>query len=194
LDCFDFFTASDPTHGFVDYVSKDEANRLGLLNVTSSGAFRMAADSKHVPSSKNGRKSIRLSSKQSFNSGLFIIDLAHMPAGCGTWPAFWLVGPSWPHHGEIDIIEGVNLQTAVQTTLHTNSGCSMASENPDDFTGSWGKGSNGKPCTNCDVNAAGQYNNQGCGVIGAADTYGAPFNAKQGGVFATEWTTAGIQV
>jgi beta-glucanase (GH16 family) len=138
LDCFDFFTASDPTHGFVDYVGKDEANSLGLLNVTAGGAFRMAADSKNVAAS-SGRKSIRLSSKKAFTTGLFIIDLEHMPAGCGTWPAFWLVGPSWPHHGEIDIIEGVNLQTSVQSTLHTGTGCTMAGEDPAEFTGTWGK-------------------------------------------------------
>ena len=23
--------------------------------------------------------------------------------GCGTWPAFWLVGPNWPNGGEIDV-------------------------------------------------------------------------------------------
>ena len=69
----------------------------------------------------------------------------------------------------------------------------MASE-ADHGTGSWGKGSNGQPCTNCDVKAAGQYNNQGCGITGSANSYGAPFNANRGGVFATEWTAAGIQV
>jgi hypothetical protein len=29
----------------------------------------------------------------------------------GTWPAYWLCGPNWPQGGEIDIIEGVNLDT-----------------------------------------------------------------------------------
>ena len=102
-------------------------------------------------SSGRGRKSIRLTSKKAFDSGLVIIDLSHMPgssqhmrfvhygpirvrsylllryiaAGCGTWPAFWMVGPQWPSHGEIDIIEGVNVQTNVQTTLHSSEGCDM---------------------------------------------------------------------
>ena len=55
--------------------------------------------------------------------------MEHVPAGCGTWPAFWLVGPEWPTHGEIDIIEGVNMQTDVISTLHTNEGCTQAGDN-----------------------------------------------------------------
>ncbi|KAH9027702.1 concanavalin A-like lectin/glucanase domain-containing protein [Lactarius pseudohatsudake] len=50
-----------------------------------------------------------------------------MPAGCGTWPAFWTLsqaGP-WPHGGEIDIIEGVNDNTHNQATLHTAPNCAL---------------------------------------------------------------------
>ena len=39
----------------------------------------------------------------------------------------WMVGPNWPNSGEVDIIEGVNSQTADQTTLHTSNGCSIYS-------------------------------------------------------------------
>lgn len=35
-----------------------------------------------------------------------ILDVRHMPQGCGTWPAFWEVGANWPFGGELDIIEG----------------------------------------------------------------------------------------
>ena len=69
-----------------------------------------------------------LQSKSQYDAGLFVIDLEHMPTGCGTWPAFWLVGPSWPYGGEIDIIEGVDDTSVVATTLHTNQGCSMYSQ------------------------------------------------------------------
>ncbi len=41
----------------------------------------------------------------------------------------WLCGPDWPNYGEIDIIEGVNVQTSDYTTLHTNQNCSMSQEN-----------------------------------------------------------------
>jgi hypothetical protein len=45
-------------------------------------------------------------SKKSYGQGLFIFDIAKAPHGCAVWPAAWMVGPSWPIGGEIDIIEG----------------------------------------------------------------------------------------
>jgi hypothetical protein len=46
---------------------------------------------------KGPRDSVRLEGKRQFNRGLFILDVRHMPAGCGTWPAFWLVDElNWP--------------------------------------------------------------------------------------------------
>lgn len=33
-----------------------------------------------------GRASVRVESKMTFTEGLFVIDLSHMPVGCGTWP------------------------------------------------------------------------------------------------------------
>jgi hypothetical protein len=39
-----------------------------------------------------GRASVRLTSKKSYNHGLVMLDLAHMPGGtCGTWPALYVV-------------------------------------------------------------------------------------------------------
>src|SRR5690348_578727 len=103
-----------------------------------------------------------------------------MPEGCGTWPAFWMVGPNWPNGGEIDIIEGVNTNnfdqvrvafrasrvvrvvltllhrwrgTCEQTTLHTSQGCDMSGEDRSSFTGNM-------VSTNCWVNAPGQGTNQ----------------------------------
>lgn len=38
-----------------------------------------------------GRGSVRIESKKTYNKGLFLVDIKHMPGGiCGTWPAFWL--------------------------------------------------------------------------------------------------------
>jgi len=184
-----FWTGDDPTHGTVDYVSQQVAQQAGLINTNVNGRVYIGADMTHTVSTKQrGRQSVRITTQQTYNSGLFIIDLAHMPTGCGTWPAWWLVGPNWPTGGEIDIIEGINLFTAVQTTLHTNDGCSMAGEDKNSFTGTWVPGTNGQPATNCNVKAPNQANNQGCSIKGLANSYGAPFNNNGGGVYVCEFT------
>lgn len=110
-----------------------------------------------------------------------------MPGGaCGTWPAFWMLGPNWPVNGEIDIIEGVNSQSANKMTLHTNAGCSITSTGA--FSGSL-------ETANCDVNAPGQDQNAGC-LIESHDTtsYGTGFNSNGGGVYATQWTSEAISI
>ena len=107
FNMFSFWTSGDPTHGFVDYVSEATAQSSGLISTTSNGIY-MGVD--HTNMAPNGRASVRLTSNKAYNAGsLVILDLQHMPGGiCGTWPAFWTVGPNWPNGGEIDIIEGVH--------------------------------------------------------------------------------------
>jgi hypothetical protein len=74
--------------------------------------FVMRADDWSIVSpSARGRDSVRISSQTAYGDSVIVLDLAHMPAGCGTWPAFWTLsqqGP-WPNGGEIDIIEGMLL-------------------------------------------------------------------------------------
>lgn len=71
-------------------------------------------------------------------------------------------------------------------TLHTSDGCSVSSSA--DFTGSM-------TTSNCYVSAAGQSNNAGCGITDPDGTsYGTAFNANNGGVFATEWTSDAISI
>jgi hypothetical protein len=113
FDKFDFFTDGDPTHGFgtaevqirnlrvaltivaVQYVDQATAQSSGMIKTTSNGVY-MGVDSTAV-AGQGGRKSVRVTSKKSYNDGLIILDLEHMPGSvCGTWPAFWTVGPSWP--------------------------------------------------------------------------------------------------
>jgi hypothetical protein len=68
-----------------------------------------ADDWSTVDPSARGRDSIRISSQNAYDEAVFVLDLAHMPTGCATWPAFWTLsqaGP-WPAGGEIDIIEGM---------------------------------------------------------------------------------------
>jgi len=191
FDHWNFYNSPDPTHGYVYYSTYQQAQQWGLIKTTPNNVY-IGADHTTV-STGSGRASVRITSKKSFNSGLFVIDLSHMPEGCGTWPAFWLVGPSWPSRGEVDIIEGVNTQTADQTTLHTSNGCDMSTVSTRTFTGHWSTGTHGNPATNCYIHAPNQGSNQGCGIISGEGTYGAPLNAASGGVFATYWTDAGIK-
>ena len=102
-----------------------------------------------------------------------------LPQGCSVWPAFWTVGPDWPNNGEIDIIEYVNKQTTVQSTLHTSNGCSMYNMNTSTLTGTFEN-------LGCYANEPGQSSNAGCGIQGSA-LVGAPFNQQGGGVYVTEW-------
>ena len=101
----------------------DEALKLGMINWTDTTVY-IGTDYTNIVNS-SGRPVIEISSKKTYNYGLFILDANHMPEGCGTWPAWWLVGPDWPNNGEIDIIENVDLNNFDQSTLHTNNGCNF---------------------------------------------------------------------
>jgi hypothetical protein len=70
---------------------------------------------------------------------------------------------SWPNNGEIDIIEGVNLQSGNRATLHTKHGCSF----------------DGSSC----------FGHLGCSKpAGGAHAYGDGLNANHGGIYAVQWT------
>ncbi|EXJ94023.1 endo-1,3(4)-beta-glucanase [Capronia coronata CBS 617.96] len=182
---FDFYTDDDPTNGYVNYISQDDATSSGLYKI-ENGAVYMGVDNTNTASGR-GRDSIRISSKKSYNHGLIILDLAHMPAGvCGTWPAFWLLGPNWPYSGEIDIIEGVNDQNTNNMAMHTDAGCSIT--NTGAFSGSL-------ETANCDVDAADQASNAGCSIrSGDTTSFGSGFNWNGGGVYATEWTSDAVNI
>lgn len=101
--------------------------------------------------------------------------------------SFWMVGPNWPHGGEIDILEGVNDQTNNGMTLHTGPDCKIG---PDTsiFAGE-------VTTPNCDVEAKDQNKNAGCSIEHPSkDSYGTGLNAIGGGVYATQWTAEAISV
>lgn len=110
---FNFFTGEDPTNGTVTFLDEVAANATGLAGFIDAGngtmAIYMATDTTSTDGS--GRGAVRVSSNETYQHGLIIVDILHMPTGCGTWPAFWMVGANWPSDGEIDIVEGVNLDT-----------------------------------------------------------------------------------
>lgn len=181
FNSFSFFTGDDPTHGFVKYLSKSAAQSANLIS-TANSHVKMHVD--HTNVSPSGRASVRVTSKKSYTRGLFVADIAHMPSStCGSWPAFWLFGPNWPNSGEIDIIEGVNMQTTNAMSLHTTPGCVINN------AGSKSGTTTLEP--NCNANGA--YN--GCSVS-TSDTrgYGTGFNGIGGGVYAMQWESSGVYV
>lgn len=132
----DFFswtweTSDDPTHGHVNYIDKLSAESSNLsygmavfphylcyssyplhfLILASDNTFVMRVDAVNiVPPGARGRNSNRIISPTAYEESLMLLELAHMPEGCATWPAFWTLseqGP-WPKGGEIDIIEGAS--------------------------------------------------------------------------------------
>ncbi|KAI1438822.1 concanavalin A-like lectin/glucanase domain-containing protein [Xylaria sp. CBS 124048] len=188
FDNFNYFEGFDPAQGFVHYVPQERAAQLNLTFASESTAVlrvdtSVGPDSE--PNASTGRFSVRVESKKQYNDGLFIFDVRHTPFGCATWPALWLADESnWPTNGEIDVMEAVNqATTGNQMTLHTTQGCSVG--------GIKRKMTGNSITTNC---FNGTDNNAGCGVGGPASTFGAGFNAAQGGVMALEWRAQGIRM
>jgi hypothetical protein len=183
FEAFEFFNGPDPTHGFVEYVDAQTAADNNLAGYFEDGSVFMAVDSTtQFPA--NGRRSVRLSSRDSFTHGLFIADIAHMPDSiCGSWPAYWMFGPDWPSSGEIDIIEGVNTQSSNSVTLHTSGGCIINNEGT----------LQGTTLNNGDCAAGNSF--EGCGQHTESNqNYGNGFNAEGGGVYVTEWVSDYIAV
>jgi hypothetical protein len=89
FDQFNFYTGSDPTHGFVEYlltsshsangrfVDQTTAQNTNLIS-ESNGIAYIASDSTNV--APGGRKSVRLESKDKFNEVLIIADFTHLPS------------------------------------------------------------------------------------------------------------------
>ena len=171
--------------GFVEYVNAQQAHQLGLLKTQNNQVYMGVDTSSYLDPNGSGRKSVRLQSKTAYNRALVIADFAHVPGStCGTWPAYWMVGPNWPNQGELDIYEGVHLNTYNQITLHTSPGCVPS-------VGSGGE--TGRRVQNADCGAGGGYN--GCGAMSnSATSYGTAFNTNGGGVYASLWTSTGIKV
>ncbi|CAL5867668.1 uncharacterized protein PFLUO_LOCUS1887 [Penicillium psychrofluorescens] len=181
FDNFDYFSDEDPTKGFVVYVDEETAEYLNLTFATDTSAV-LRVDSS-TPYAPDGRNSVRIESKSTYDTGLFIFDILHTPYGCATWPALWLTdGYNWPNNGEIDIVEANNKGTeGNEITLHTTAGCSMDVKRKE--TGS-------PHYTSCGNDTHG---NSGCGVQGDPSTYGSAFNNLGGGVYALELRDAGVR-
>ena len=182
LDYFKFYTGADPTNGYVNYVEPQAALDGGLVKVTDAGTVYIGVDHKTTldPHGK-GRDSVRVGTKKYYDKSLVIADIAHMPASvCGTWPAFWSVGREWPGDGEIDILEGVNLQDHNEVVMHTSGTCSLKDEGMSGAVNATGCGEALGPV--------------GCVIEGEQGSYGTSFNRGGGGIYAMEWTEEHLKI
>lgn len=175
------------TNGDIVWVNQTTADanpQLTYVNAAGNAIIKVDNTSTVVYNDK--RNSVRLTSNDKIGLGTVVVfDAVHVPYGCSVWGALWTkaVGNLWPAGGEIDIFEGVNLQTANQMALHTQGTCTQA-------TGVTQTGHTN--VQNCDNNSS---SGAGCTVIDAnTDSYGAPFAAAGGGVWVTEFADSGINI
>lgn len=180
FDNFDFYNKTDPTLGFVTYVAEAGAKSLGIATANATSATIRVDTNGNATS---GRNSVRLVSKNGYTGGLFLFDVAHVPYGCGTWPAIWMTSiENWPNQGEIDVMETVNQGPWNQFTLHTSQGCSMQGQ----------RNQTGNTLTS-DCWVGNSYGDS-CAVQGSRNSSGQAFNAIGGGVYALEWRSEGIRM
>ena len=91
-------------------------------------------------------------------------------------------GANWPLHGEIDIVENVNLATTNAYSLHTEDGCMASSQVA--ITGD---------LVNLNCYNATDFD-EGCKVVDSDLSYGAGFANNNGGAFAFLWDEEGMRI
>lgn len=90
LDSFDFIERPDSyTHGYANYVSKQNAMSMGLARTIGDQVYLGVDNPSHYDvNSDPGRKSVRLESHDTIDSGIIIADFEHLPANaCSMWPS-----------------------------------------------------------------------------------------------------------
>ncbi|TKA61768.1 hypothetical protein B0A55_12056, partial [Friedmanniomyces simplex] len=203
FDGFTTFTGTDPTNGIVAYVSMQEAaakHYVGFIDnrVTNSTNAYIGVDYTSVTAN---RESVRLSSKATYDVGTIIaMDVVHVPAAYGSWPALWLLGDipggTWPttNGGEIDIFEVVHTSCTNAMTMHTGPCCSVDNATAT-FQGQLqndnrNAGDTTPGTTGCSVQAVDQAQTRGMTLA----TAGEAFNQQNGGVYVTVWMKSGVSV
>ena len=166
FDEFQIKNISDPSSGFVEYVDAATAKAKSLAGIRN-GQVYLGADSV-TENTTNGRKSVRVESTRITS-----------PPGSSL--------PISPTCQVIPAASGQPTGRAARTgptaarsisSLHSGTGCTVAN------TGS----AVGSVLTNANCNT-------GCSQSTTDNqAYGDGFNAVKGGVYATQWTTAGIAI
>lgn len=103
----------------------------------NNGSLKIIARNEKMGSSSYTSGRIVSKNKYSFKYGYCEARLA-LPSMSGIWPAFWMLGSNidsvgWPKCGEIDIMEAVNYNNVVYSTLHWNNGGINADYSPADY-------------------------------------------------------------
>lgn len=189
----DFFENGDPTHGIVQY--GDNFDLIKIINKNNKKQLKIDIENKS--NNNKWRKAPRIHFiKKTFDEGLFILDLDHLPFAPGLWPSFWFKGLTndsarWACNGEIDVIEGItdklNKSTTNYSTLHTNiiNGDDCIQNIPEITNKSCSAGDIGYYTCGC----SGTENcpNLGCGIHWKnSNTFGKDFNDNGGGTYAIE--------
>ncbi|KAM4063936.1 glycosyl hydrolases family 16 domain-containing protein [Hirsutella rhossiliensis] len=185
---FDFFTDKSGDAGYSVFQNESEAFRKGLVAYQDDQVY-IGPDHRTVlkgacePDSSPGRDSVRIESKARYNHGLVIARFTHTPQmKCGLWPAFWTYGNNWPRDGEIDLLEGYNLNSWNQPTFRVaetaRSGrCKMDGADQAAYVHSG----------SCDEVAS---RGNGCSAVEAAGLT----EPNAGSVYAMEWTSEFIKI
>jgi len=78
----------DPTSGYVNYRSQQDAVDLGLITTQGDEVYIGVNHASTLNPKGKGRDSVRIESKALYTHGLFIADFKHLPKpACGLWPA-----------------------------------------------------------------------------------------------------------
>ncbi len=88
----------------------------------SKGTLKIHALKENYGGKKYTSGRINTRNKKSFKYGK-VEAYMKLPQFTGSWPAFWMLGDNlgsagWPRCGEIDIMEAVNAENTVYSTLH----------------------------------------------------------------------------
>ncbi|KAF7305242.1 GH16 domain-containing protein [Mycena chlorophos] len=187
FDAWTFYdNIDDTTWGNVTFVGEAIANSTHLVSVNSAGNAVIRVDDTDTVASATliHRNSVRITTQATYGVGSIIVaDFVHLPYGCSVWPSFWLLGTGpWPASGEVDIIEGINLSSANQFSLHTTPGCTQ----PTNIT------QTGKTLvSNCLQNV--NLSAYGCTTEETKpNSFGAGFASAGGGVYALQMDVSGI--
>jgi len=184
------FMTEDETHGAVDYLSKEDAFKHGVIK-THPSHVNIGVGAKTQPLK---RASVMLHSKQAWRPDAgFIVAMQynHVPYGAGVWPAFWLMNSDvlWPHGGELDIMEYANDEVS-KVTFHTGQNCMLNGRRLGQCFGRHKDGMKGPGPSNCNTNYF--KNLLGCRprqVQRSGEWY-----AKNPGVMAAVWDASGVSV